>query len=136
MLGATIDTTDSNAWIVDGVSGKPTLPAETIDVGNSGTTLRVALGSAGLASADQSCTFTGDHQIQSRPLGPLAEALSNLGARCESVKGNGKAPVKIQGGLQGGRTHPGGPDQPIPHQPDHGLSPGPTRHRHRRHPPT
>ncbi len=104
MLGATIDTTDSNAWIVDGVSGKPTLPAETIDVGNSGTTLRVALGSAGLASADQSCTFTGDHQIQSRPLGPLAEALSNLGARCESVKGNGKAPVKIQGGLQGGRT--------------------------------
>ncbi len=104
LLGATIDTTNPEAWIVDGTGGHFTLPQQIIDVGNSGTTLRVALGSAALAPADQSCIFTGDHQIQNRPLQPLIEALNRLGARCESVKANGKAPIQIQGGLQGGHT--------------------------------
>ncbi|UCD53166.1 MAG: 3-phosphoshikimate 1-carboxyvinyltransferase [Phycisphaerales bacterium] len=103
-LGAKIDTSDAATWKVTGMGGRVVPPAETIDVGNSGTTLRIAMGSAALAGPGQSTTLTGDEQIQSRPVGPLLDALADLGASCESLKGNGNAPVRITGQLQGGRT--------------------------------
>ena len=104
MLGASVNTDDPSQWQVTGTGGHIQCPDEIIDVGNSGTTLRVALGSAALADPDASCTFTGDHQIQTRPVGPLLEALTNLGAKCNSQKNNGKPPVVVQGGLRGGHT--------------------------------
>ena len=103
-LGARIDTSDPKLWKVIGTGGQITAPRETIDVGNSGTTLRIAMGSAALAEAGQVVSFTGDEQIQSRPLGPLMEALSSLGAKCKSTKNNGKAPVEVTGKLSGGKT--------------------------------
>ncbi len=103
-LGAQIDTSDSALWKVVGTAGQIKVPEKNIDVGNSGTTLRIAMGSAALAQAGQSITFTGDEQIQSRPVGPLMEALSNLGAKCTSLKNNGKAPVEVTGQLAGGKT--------------------------------
>jgi 3-phosphoshikimate 1-carboxyvinyltransferase len=104
MLGASINTDDPSQWQVTGTGGQIQCPDEIIDVGNSGTTLRIALGSAALADPGASCSFTGDHQIQSRPVGPLMEALTNLGAKCSSRNNNGKPPVVVQGGLQGGHT--------------------------------
>ena len=104
MLGASIDTTEPSQWHIQGVGRRPTLPEETIDVGNSGTTLRIAVGSATLADANACCVVTGDHQIQSRPIGPLLDALGNLGAPCKSVKGNGNPPVEVHGGYRGGQT--------------------------------
>lgn len=103
-FGARIDTSDDKAWKVTGLGGKVTPPAETIDVLNSGTTLRVAMGSAALAEPGAATTFTGDEQIQSRPIAPLMQSLEELGARCVSLKNNGKAPVQIAGQLRGGRT--------------------------------
>jgi len=103
-LGAQIDTTDPELWKVVGTGGKAVPIQETIDVGNSGTTLRIAMGSAALAEAERPVILTGDEQIRSRPLGPLMAALENLGAKCESVKTAGKAPVKITGPLTGGKT--------------------------------
>lgn len=103
-LGAEIDTSDPTAWKVSGVGSRIVAPAETIDVLNSGTTLRIAMGSAALAELGGSTTFTGDAQIQTRPVGPLLEALQDLGAECVSLKGNGKAPVRIGGQLKGGHT--------------------------------
>ena len=103
-LGARIDTSDSKLWKVVGTSGEIKTPEEIIDVGNSGTTLRIAMGSAALAQAGQTTTLTGDKQIQSRPAGPLMDALSNLGAKCTSLKNNGKAPVEVTGKLKGGKT--------------------------------
>jgi len=103
-LGAKIDTTEPALWKVIGTAGQITAPQKPIDVGNSGTTLRIAMGSAALAQAGQSITFTGDQQIQSRPVGPLMDALSNLGAKCTSLKNNGKAPVEVTGKLKGGKT--------------------------------
>jgi len=103
-LGAAIDTSEPTAWKVAGVGGRIVAPAETIDVLNSGTTLRIAMGSAALAAPGGSTTFTGDAQIQTRPVGPLLEALRDLGAECVSLKGNGKVPVRIGGQLKGGRT--------------------------------
>jgi 3-phosphoshikimate 1-carboxyvinyltransferase len=103
-FGAQIDTRDDRAWKVTGFGGKITPPRETIDVLNSGTTLRVAMGSAALAESGATTTFTGDEQIQSRPIAPLMQSLEELGAKCVSVKNNGKAPVRVSGGLRGGRT--------------------------------
>ena len=103
-LGAEIDTSDAGCWLVTGTGGKIKPPAETIDVGNSGTTLRVAIGSAALAPLGQAITFTGDEQIRTRPIGPLLDALNELGAMCKSINNNGKPPVTIAGQLKGGRT--------------------------------
>jgi len=103
-LGAAIDTSDPNAWKVTGTGGKITSPREIIDVGNSGTTLRIAMGSAALTPSGQTTTFTGDEQIQTRPVGPLIDSLNDLGAKCLSLNNNGKVPVEITGKLEGGRT--------------------------------
>lgn len=103
-LGAKIDTTDPECWKVSGTGGAIQPSQEIIDVGNSGTTLRIAMGSAALTPPGQTTTLTGDEQIQTRPVGPLMDALSALGAKCKSVKDNGKAPIKITGRLAGGKT--------------------------------
>ncbi len=103
-LGAQIDTSDPAIWKVTGTGGQIRVPEKTIGVGNSGTTLRIAMGSAALAKSGQTVTLTGDEQIQSRSVAPLMEALSNLGAECTSIKNNGKAPVEITGQLAGGKT--------------------------------
>jgi 3-phosphoshikimate 1-carboxyvinyltransferase len=103
-LGAEINTSDPRLWKVTGTGGAITSPPEIIDVGNSGTTLRIAMGSASLAQAGQTLSFTGDEQIQTRPVGPLMDALSRLGAKCTSLKNNGKVPVEITGKLTGGKT--------------------------------
>jgi 3-phosphoshikimate 1-carboxyvinyltransferase len=104
-LGAKIDTSDHKVWKVIGTGGEIAVPPVSIDIGNSGTTLRIAMGSAALAEAGRVVSFTGDEQIQSRPIGPLMEALSNLGAKCKSITNNGKAPVDVTGKLAGGTTN-------------------------------
>ncbi|MHC4353663.1 MAG: 3-phosphoshikimate 1-carboxyvinyltransferase [Planctomycetota bacterium] len=103
-MGAEIDTSDPKCWRVSGAGGRIRTPEQIIDVGNSGTTLRVAMGSAALAGADQKISFTGDEQIQTRPVGPLIDSLNDLGAGCVSLRGNGKVPVEITGKLAGGKT--------------------------------
>ncbi|MBN2456928.1 MAG: 3-phosphoshikimate 1-carboxyvinyltransferase [Sedimentisphaerales bacterium] len=103
-LGAEIDILDSNLWKVSGTNGHINAIGQTIDVGNSGTTLRFAMGSAALAEQGQVITFTGDEQIQTRPVGSLMKSLMDLGASCKSIKDNGKIPVQISGKLKGGKT--------------------------------
>jgi 3-phosphoshikimate 1-carboxyvinyltransferase len=72
----------------------------TLDVGNSGTTLFLALAVAALNAAP--ITFTGDEQIRARSAAPLLDALAGLGVTTRSVKGC--APITIQGPLRGGRV--------------------------------
>ncbi len=103
-LGAKIDTQDPSCWKVTGTAGQITAPKEIIDVGNSGTTLRIAASSAALSKKQQGITLTGDEQIRSRPIGPLLDALNELGAKCVSLENNGKAPIEITGPLTGGKT--------------------------------
>ena len=100
-LGAEIETLAS-CWRVKGFGGKPCATDTTIDVGNSGTTFYIALGSAGLG--EHKYTLTGDSQIQRRPSGPLVEALNALGARARTEGANGVGPVTIRGPIKGGRV--------------------------------
>ncbi|MEK7269416.1 MAG: 3-phosphoshikimate 1-carboxyvinyltransferase [Planctomycetota bacterium] len=99
-LGATI-ARRPGAWIVRGTGGEPRAPDEVIDVGNSGTTTNVAVGSAALLR-EGLAVFTGDAQIRKRPSGPLLAALNGLGARVESTRGNGCPPIVVRGRLKGG----------------------------------
>ena len=103
-LGSRIDTKDKKNWVVQGTANLVSAPAEPVDVGNSGTTLRVAAGSAALSHSSDPIILTGDQQIQSRPIEPLLQALRDLGADAKSLKGNGMAPISIQGRLKGGTT--------------------------------
>lgn len=104
MLGAKIDCTDKSCWKIIGNGGKLTTPSEIIDVGNSGTTLRLSAGSASLLPKGQKVTFTGDAQIQTRPIQPLLNSLNELGAKAKSLKNNGSAPIEIEGQILGGKT--------------------------------
>lgn len=101
-LGADIDISNPKCWTVQGVGGNIKPKNTIIDVGNSGTTLAIALGSAALSEPDINITFTGDYQIQSRPVGRLCRALTQLGASCVTAKGNDCAPVIVKGKLKGG----------------------------------
>jgi len=103
-LGADIDTSEPQLWKVTGTGGETKVPNDIIDVGNSGTTLRIAIGSAALAPPGRGTMFTGDEQIQARLIEPLMNSLNELGAKCRSLKNNGKAPVEITGRLKGGKT--------------------------------
>lgn len=103
-MGAKIDTGNEEKWVIEGTNGQIIPPSEQIDVGNSGTTLRIAVGSASLAEETAAIRFTGDKQICSRPIAPLLEALNRLGANTKSVKGNGNPPVEVSGRLTGGKT--------------------------------
>ncbi len=116
-LGARI-ITEKGRWIVTGITvpkNPPSAPL-VIDVGNSGTTLYLALGLA--ARLERPVIFTGDQQIRSRPASPLVQSLRDLGAECslpagpEMISSLGLAPplssesvpCMITGPLKGGRT--------------------------------
>ena len=101
LMGAGIECGES--WRIMGTGGRVQAPDEVIDVGNSGTTLRFSLGSAA-GLAEGSAIFTGDYQIRQRPVGPLLDSLNDLGARCFSTRGNGRAPVVVGRKLRGGQT--------------------------------
>lgn len=100
-LGAEIAISE-NKFTVKGFNGVPVTPEDVINVGNSGTTLRFGVTAAALG---EGCSvFTGDYQIRRRPLGPLVEALNNMGAQVFSTRNNGMAPVVVKGRAKGGRT--------------------------------
>jgi len=101
-LGAEIEM-QPTCWRVRGTGGRPAAPDNVIDVRNSGTTLRVSVGSAALL-AEGAAVFTGDDQIRRRPIGPLAQSLNELGASVTSTRGNGCAPLVVAGRLRGGHT--------------------------------
>lgn len=101
-LGAAIEIEDE-VWRVTGFAGNPIAPEEPIDVGNSGTTMRIAMGSCALIDG-AAATLTGDGQVRGRPVGALAQSLTDLGARIDFLEGAGTPPIAIRGRLKGGET--------------------------------
>jgi len=71
-------------------------PKETLDVGNSGTTMRLMTGI--LAAQPFSCTVTGDASIQKRPMDRVRKPLSQMGAEITGCGGEKLlAPLNITG---------------------------------------
>lgn len=70
-------------------------PTGILDVGNSGTTMRLMSGI--LAGQTFPSVLTGDASIQKRPMERIMRPLLSMGAQIESPKNNGCAPLSIQG---------------------------------------
>ncbi len=103
LLGAEI-TDEGDRWRVRGLGGRPRVPENVIDVRNSGTTMRIALGTAALLDGPGAVVLTGDAQVRRRPCGPLAQTLTALGASVRSTRGTGMPPFVVEGTLSGGEA--------------------------------
>ncbi len=107
LLGAAVvaqrdETGRLQALTVNGLGGEVGVPENVIDVGNSGTTLYLAVSAAALSAGWS--VFTGDEQIRNRSAANLLQALRDLGAEAFSTRANDCAPLCIRGPLAGGHT--------------------------------
>lgn len=111
-FGAVIDM-EKEALLIEGVAGK-LLPAEdVIQCGNSGQALRFI---GALSALSHNYTIlTGDLSIRhNRPILPLLNALTQLGAFAASSRLDGFAPIIVKGPLKGGKATLDGRDsQPV-----------------------
>lgn len=71
-------------------------PNDILDVGNSGTTMRLFLGV--LAGSPFSTTLSGDESIRSRPMKRVTVPLKDMGAQILGRQEGNFAPLTIQGG--------------------------------------
>jgi 3-phosphoshikimate 1-carboxyvinyltransferase len=98
-MGASVQLSDD--WIIRGIGGIPGETCRNINVGNSGTSLRIFTALCALGS--HPITFDGDKSIRQRPMMPLLSALENLGVEIIDSSG-GKCPFTIKGPIKGGKT--------------------------------
>ena len=101
-FGAEIEMKNSSIIVKNPIKIGTNVPE--INAENSGTTIRIAAGIASLFPDE--ITLTGDSSLQKRPMQSLLDALSSMGAQCQSI--DGKPPIKIKGKILGGNvTIPG-----------------------------
>ncbi|TAN38286.1 MAG: 3-phosphoshikimate 1-carboxyvinyltransferase [Verrucomicrobia bacterium] len=102
-LGARSFYSDAGDLVVHGTAGKMLEPAGPLDLGNSGTSLRLL---AGLISGMPiKVEMTGDESLRSRPMSRIKEPLELMGAKIELLGKNNCAPLRIQGGGLKGITY-------------------------------
>lgn len=93
-LGATI-ARDGDALVIRGRGLRGmTAPAQPIDCGNSGTTIRLMCGL--IAGQPFTTTLFGDESLSKRPMGRVIEPLSKMGVNIGST--NGTPPLTVAGG--------------------------------------
>tara|TARA_B100000214_G_scaffold229400_1_gene167212 strand:+ start:3430 stop:4707 length:1278 start_codon:yes stop_codon:yes gene_type:complete len=71
-------------------------PQEILDVGNSGTTIRLMSGI--LAGRDFNCVLDGDASIRKRPMNRIIKPLNMMGANISAKNNNDNAPIEFNGG--------------------------------------
>ncbi|MGB3146651.1 MAG: 3-phosphoshikimate 1-carboxyvinyltransferase, partial [Paracoccaceae bacterium] len=85
-------------WSVFGVGvGGFSEPETVIDCGNSGTGVRLIMGS--MATTAMTATFTGDASLRKRPMGRVTEPLALFGARSYGRSG-GRLPMVVVGAAE------------------------------------
>ena len=80
---------------VPGIGPRLKAPTETLDCGNSGSTMRMLSGI--LAGQPFTSELCGDDSLSRRPMARIMTPLSEMGAKILSSEG-GRPPLKIQGG--------------------------------------
>jgi 3-phosphoshikimate 1-carboxyvinyltransferase len=95
-MGVRIEGPDEGRVVVHGV-GMHGLraPEGPLDLGNSGTSMRLLAGL--LAGQRFDVELTGDASLRSRPMSRVTEPLAQMGAGIETAPG-GRAPLRIRGG--------------------------------------
>ena len=96
-LGVTITSPLAGEWVVEGVGRQGFRESsKVIDVGNSGTTIRLL---TGLLSGQPFFTvLTGDASIRSRPMARVVDPLRQMGALIQGREDGKKAPLAVFGG--------------------------------------
>lgn len=94
-LGARAEFT-GGALRITGTGGPFQCPAAVLDMGNSGTGIRLLAGL--LAGQAFTTEMTGDASLRSRPMRRVSEPLIRMGATVELLGKNGCAPIRITGG--------------------------------------
>ncbi|ERP39213.1 3-phosphoshikimate 1-carboxyvinyltransferase [Chitinivibrio alkaliphilus] len=97
-LGAEISE-QGETLIVQGTGGAITPKVPMIDMGNSGTSTRLFTLAAALSTTP--VCFDGDASLRSRPMGPLLQALQDLGGSYECTEKDGHLPYSVHGSLRG-----------------------------------
>ncbi len=112
LFGAALDVSPHHIDI-EGISGKVDHTEDVINAGNSGIVLRFCTAIGALAK--KPVVITGDYSIRhQRPMKPLLGGLAQLGVSTASMRGDGYAPVIIQGPIKPGRALLNGEDsQPV-----------------------
>ena len=101
-LGVTISE-EGNCLKVQGSAGRLKGPDIPIDLGNSGTSMRLLAAVAALARG--SVTLTGTRRMRERPIQNLLDGLNQLGVTARSLNGDGCPPIEVVGGhLKGGKV--------------------------------
>ena len=105
-MGAEISELNSDLVTIRGVGLKGLQePANYLDAGNSGTTLRLMLGILA-AQPGRFFAVTGDESLRSRPMGRVVKPLQQMGAQIWGRSNGDRAPLAIQGQkLQGIHYH-------------------------------
>ncbi len=70
-------------------------PADILDAGNSGTTIRLMSGV--LAGSDIECVLTGDESLKKRPMSRVIKPLKLMGADIHAENEDKNAPISIKG---------------------------------------
>lgn len=100
-LGAGIDWQGATIRVT-GRSGRWLPTPLPIYLGNSGTSMRFLTALAALGEGEY--LLTGTERLCQRPLGELLEALGQVGVQAISERGDGCPPVRVTGGLTGGKA--------------------------------
>jgi 3-phosphoshikimate 1-carboxyvinyltransferase len=94
-FGATVARHGAGSWTVNGVGvGGFSEPADVIDCGNSGTGVRLIMGT--MATTPITATFTGDSSLRKRPMGRVTDPLALFGTRAYGRQG-GRLPMTVVG---------------------------------------
>jgi len=94
-FGAQVTRLGEGAWSVNGVGvGGFSEPSDVIDCGNSGTGVRLIMGT--MATTPITATFTGDASLRKRPMGRVTDPLSLFGTQAYGRKG-GRLPMTVVG---------------------------------------
>ena len=96
-FGAEVSNLGGGNWSVHGVGvGGFAEPDGVIDCGNSGTGVRLIMGS--MATCPITATFTGDASLNGRPMARITDPLALFGAQSVGRKG-GRLPMTIVGAV-------------------------------------
>ena len=94
-LGCRIDRVAPDEVLIEGQGGKLLAPAEPIDCGNSGTTMRLLSGV--VAGFPFTTRLFGDASLSRRPMGRIAEPLRQFGAEILCEGSGDRPPLSIRG---------------------------------------
>lgn len=95
-LGARSFFTDDGELTIQGTGGKFLEPVDPLDLGNSGTGMRLLAGL--VAGLPLTAELTGDDSLRSRPMNRIKEPLEKMGATIDLLGEGGRPPIRVRGG--------------------------------------